>query len=216
MSPISTTQQGIIAQQECAKLLMLGSDGTLEVTWELTDDERRDLEAHVHGEFGRSLVFQVKSTTYQEHRWKAHHLAIHFAVATKRLISHPLFWYFFAYLDLKAMVFADPVFLVPSAEVHAHAAPKRREATWTFNCSASLDPASKDRWRRYQVGTRDVGQRVLQLLKELRAQPGAPAAGLAEVPDPLWVTLRSEPGRRRPGEPDSKRAPAPAPRHNHG
>ncbi len=63
--PISDVQQGIIAQQEYMKLLMWGSDGQIEVTAPVTDDERRDLETHIRGEFGRSLVFQVTSTRYR-------------------------------------------------------------------------------------------------------------------------------------------------------
>jgi len=48
------------------KLLMSGSDGLIEVTAPVTDDERRDLETHIRGEFGRSLVFQVTSTRYRQ------------------------------------------------------------------------------------------------------------------------------------------------------
>jgi hypothetical protein len=45
--PLSLVQQGLIAQQEFAKLLMMGSDGRIEVASPLTDDERRDFEIHV-------------------------------------------------------------------------------------------------------------------------------------------------------------------------
>lgn len=94
MTPISTTQQGVIAEREFMKLLMLGSDGELEVSAPVTDDERRDLETHIRGRFTNGLIFQVKSTTHIDHRFKARRLAIHFPVAKDRLISHPLFWYF--------------------------------------------------------------------------------------------------------------------------
>src|SRR5712692_1173099 len=46
---ISLFQQGLIVQQEFAKLLMLGSGGRIEVAAPLTDDERRDCESHVSG-----------------------------------------------------------------------------------------------------------------------------------------------------------------------
>ncbi len=81
MSPISTTQQGLIAEQEFMKLLMLGSGGDLEVSKPVTDDERRDLETHIRGQFTPSLIFQVKSTTHVDHRFKARRLSIHFPVA---------------------------------------------------------------------------------------------------------------------------------------
>jgi hypothetical protein len=45
---ISLLQQGLIVQQEFAKLLMMGSGGPLELAPPLlTDDERRDFEIHV-------------------------------------------------------------------------------------------------------------------------------------------------------------------------
>ncbi len=193
MSPLSTTQQGLIGQQEFAKLLMLGTDGELEVTWSLTDDERRDLETHVHGEFGRSLAIQVKSTTYLEHRWKARHLAIHFPVREDRLTDHPLFWYFFAYLDRETMAFADPAFLVPSGEVHAHASPKLRGDTWSFLFAASLEPTSRDRWRDFRVAPRAVGPRVLDILKKSRRVRVPAAAATRRVllpPETVWVRKR--------------------------
>jgi hypothetical protein len=62
LSPISSTQQGIIAQQEFAKLVVLGSDGQLEVAWSLTDDERRDVEVHAQGQNPDAPSSQEKGT----------------------------------------------------------------------------------------------------------------------------------------------------------
>ena len=112
MSPITFTQQGIITQCELAKILIVTSDGLLEVALPLTDDERR-----------------------------AYHLSMFFSVPKDNLISHPNFWYFFGYFDMKAMAFANPVFIVPSAEVHSHASPRLERDRWTFTFSASLDPS---------------------------------------------------------------------------
>src|SRR5438552_4720822 len=65
MSPrftrISLVQQGIIAQNEFAKLLMMGSRGLIELAAPLTDEERRDFEIHIHGFYGLALAVQVKS-----------------------------------------------------------------------------------------------------------------------------------------------------------
>jgi hypothetical protein len=188
--PITTTQQGTIAQWEIMKLLMLGSDGELEVTAPVTDDERRDMETHIRGQFGHSLVFQAKSTTRVEHRWKARTLDIFFPVAKDRLISHPLFWYFFGYLDLIAMGFGEPVFVVPSDEVHKHASPHLERDIWRFKFAASLEPDSRDHWRNYQVSTREVGRHVLDLLKtlpeKLKVSPSE-AASFTAPTDILWV-----------------------------
>jgi hypothetical protein len=197
VSPLSPTQKGIIGQQEFAKLMMLGSDGELEVAAPLTDDERRDLEAHRRRHF-TSLAFQVKITTYLEHRYRARHFSIHFLVERDRLINDRRFWYVFAYLDLAAMAFSDPVFLVPSTEVHTHAVPHLRGNTWSFSFQASLAPAARDRWKPYQVATKDVGRRVLKLLAELpRTRPSRQLAALrrAMPPDTVWVKAK---GRAAP------------------
>ena len=49
---ISDVQQGVITQNEFAKLGMMGSGGRLEFTAPLTDEERRDFEVHEHGQYG--------------------------------------------------------------------------------------------------------------------------------------------------------------------
>src|SRR2546430_14460589 len=67
MSPrltrISLVQQGVIAQNEFAKLLMMGSRGLIELAAPLTDEERRDFEIHIHGSYGSALAVQGKSVT---------------------------------------------------------------------------------------------------------------------------------------------------------
>src|SRR5437879_2463300 len=60
--PLSNVQHGVIAQNEFAKYLMMGSGGRIELAAPLTDEERRDFEIHVHGEYGSGLAVQVKST----------------------------------------------------------------------------------------------------------------------------------------------------------
>ena len=166
MSPITFTQQGIITQCELAKILIITSDGVLEVAFPLTDDDRRDMEIHLRGKFARSVALQVKSTVHLEHRFKAYQLSMFFSVPKDRLITHPNFWYFFGYFDMKAMAFANPVFIVPSAEVHSHASPRLDGNRWTFNFSASLDPDSQDHWVPFRVQTDEVGVRVLDIFRD--------------------------------------------------
>jgi len=193
VSPISTTQQGVIAEHEFMKLLMLGSDGELEVTAPVTDDERRDLETHIRGQFTPGRIFQVKSTTYMEHRFKARHLSIHFSVAKSRLISHPLFWYFCGFLDLLAQGYADPVFPVPSTEMHQHANPQLKGDTWSFNFAPSLEPDAADYWRPYQHTTKAVGKYILHVLRnqKLSASPLLAAGWAQELPPGvIWVRAR--------------------------
>jgi hypothetical protein len=163
VSPISFTQQGVVTQYALAIILIVTSDGLLEVAVPVTDDDRRDMEIHIQQNFGQSVALQVKSTTYLAHRFKAYQLSMFFSVPKDKLISHPNFWYFFGYFDLKAMAYRDPVFIVPSEEVHAHAAPHLDGDRWTFNFSASLDPASQDHWVPWRVPTHKVGPRVLDI-----------------------------------------------------
>ncbi len=201
---ITTTQQGIIAQQEFAKLLMLGSEGQIEVSSPMSDDERRDMETHIRGQFGHGVAFQVKSTTHRVRRGgrKASWISIRFAVPEARLISHPLFWYFLAYLDLEAMAFVDPVFLIPSAQLHEHASRSIKGGAWHISVHLSLDRHSNDQWHTYQASPHEVGRRVVQILEDLPltlAVPAAEAAALTSQAGLTWVTRTPVP--RRPGAP---------------
>ena len=193
MSPITFTQQGIITQCELAKILIITSDGLLEVALPLTDDDRRDMEIHMRGKFARNIAFQVKSTLHLEHRFKAYQLSMFFSVRKEKLISHPNFWYFFGYFDLKAMAFANPVFIVPSAEVHSHAAPHLDGDRWTFNFAASLDPDSQDHWVPFRVQTYEVGKRVLDIFgNEQVGRATSPLpANLAELDGLVLVGQRA-------------------------
>jgi len=147
--------------------------GRLEVALPVTDDDRRDMEIHIRGKFARSIALQVKSTTHLSHRFKAYHLSMFFSVPKDKLINHPNFWYFFGYFDMKAMAYTDPVFIVPSEDVHTHAAPHLNGDRWTFNFSASLDPASQDHWVRWRTPTQEVGSRVLDIFGNEQVGRGA-------------------------------------------
>src|SRR5260370_30483670 len=193
MSPITFTQQGIITQCEVAKILIITSDGMREVALPLTDDDRRDMEIHLRGKFARNVAFQVKSTLHLAHPFKANHLSMFFSVPKDRLVTHPNFWYFFGYFDVKALAFANPVFIVPSAEVHSHAAPHLDGDRWTFNFGASLDPASQDHWVPFRVETHEVGSRVLDIFgnEQVRRDASPLPAALAELDGLVMVGQRA-------------------------
>jgi hypothetical protein len=188
--PISLVQQGLIVQQEFAKLLMMGSRGRIEVAAPLTDDERRDYEIHVRGQYGFGLAVQVKSTLkLHQFGGNARYLRCSFPVRASRVVNDPLYWYFIAHLDPKMMRFTDPVFLVPSSELHKHAAPKRKGAFWTFIFVASVEAKTRDHWHRFRVDTLKLGSRVLEIMRDLRGRGklARPSAEILSQPDSMWV-----------------------------
>jgi hypothetical protein len=193
MSPISFTQQGVVTQYALAIILIVTSGGLLEVALPMTDDDRRDMEIHLRGKFAESIALQVKSTTHLAHRFKAYHLSMFFSVPKDKLINHPNFWYVFGYFDMKAIAYRDPLFIVPSEEVHRHAAPHLDGDRWTFNFSASLDPASQDHWVRWRTPTREVGSRVLDIFgKEQVSRRTSPLPAELAGLDGLLLVGQSE------------------------
>src|SRR5438445_3532617 len=187
MSAVSFIQQGIVAQYEFANILTLGTAGRLEAAAPLADDERRDFEIHIKGDYLRSLAVQVKSAR-NLFSWEGHkYLRIRFAVASARVVNHPRFFYFFAHLDLHAMVFTEPVFLVPSAVVHAHA--RRMSATMSeFLFNANLGAHSTDKWTPYRLSITEVGPAVLSVLSDLPVPLHASArvSKLSAMPGTAW------------------------------
>jgi hypothetical protein len=193
--PITRVQQGAIGQFLAAILMMMGSNGKLEVAVPMSDDDRRDQEVHARGVFGKSLALQIK-TSMQLHL-RPHLITpllyVHFSVQAERVISHPLFWYLFAYLDRKTMTFADPIFLVDSATVHAHAVPRLRNGVWHFGFQASMGPKGRDLWVPYRVHPADLGNRILQILHGHAQLEAANFASMLGIQDPelLWVVRRA-------------------------
>jgi hypothetical protein len=175
---LSSVQQGVIGQFLAAVLMMLGSNGLLEIAAPMSDDERRDQEVHIRGLFEMGLALQVKTSTYLPLHPHSRHptLQIQFNVVASRLINHPRFWYLFGYLDKEKMGFGDPLFLVPSATVHEKSYAKREGERWHFELQASMSPTSHDMYAPYQVAGRDLGKRVLQIIREAGTKPTAELA----------------------------------------
>ena len=187
---ITLVQQGLIVQQEFAKLVMMGSKGRIELAPPLTDDERRDWELHIRGQFGFGFAVQVKSTMHlQTKHQKAPAFHCFFRVPIKHLITSPYFYYFLAHLDPKLMCLADPVFLIPSAVFHKYAGPRRHGAYMQFTFMANMLATSKDRWRPYKVNPLEVGEKVLDTMTYLRRHriPVDQAAALLSMPHALRV-----------------------------
>ena len=191
--PITSVQQGVIGQFLAAVLMMLGSDGLLEVAAPMSDDERRDQEIHIRGLFGLGLALQVKTSTLLHLPKRSVHplLKVHFSVQAERLIDHPLFWYLFAYLDTEKMCLGDPLFLVPSAFVHSHGLARQEAGRWHFQLQARMSPTAHDIWAPWQVASRNLGQRVLEIIREAIKDPTAQLPShLGEAPGLLFVAGR--------------------------
>jgi hypothetical protein len=186
--PISRVQQGTVTESEFVKFGVLGSDGELEFSRPATDDDQRDADVHRRSDFRIGLGFQVKSAVTLEDHDGTDRLHIRFKVLKDRLVTHPLFFYFFAYLDLSIMRLADPVFIVPSAEVHRHAIPHLQGETWHFDFKAGLGPKAYGRWVPYRVDTLQVGKRILAIIHDLEKEKLAMTPQDALGPsDLLWV-----------------------------
>jgi len=166
VSPLSDVQFSRFAEMEAAKLLTFGRPrGVLEVMVPMTDDERRDLEAHIKEHFRLSAALQVKASYVLYRLGRAPRLQKSFVVRPERLIEDPFFFYFFGYMDLETMAYRAPVFLVPSHIVHKEAVHELRGGLIHFNFVASMDPASKDRWRPYACDPSEVAGRVVKFLR---------------------------------------------------
>jgi hypothetical protein len=199
--PISLVQQGILAEFLFNVLAVFGSDGLLEVARQATDDDRRDADVHRRGDFSLNLGFQIKSALQVAHPWAADQLHIRFTVLKDRLVTHPNFWYFFAYMDPRIMRFADPVFIVPSAEIHKHAIPHLHGDTWHFDFHASLGPDAHDRWVPYRVNTLEVAKRILAIIADLEKSQSAPGAPLNPLGTSELIWVRRASGLSVPGGP---------------
>jgi hypothetical protein len=182
---MTRVQEGVVGQFEAAKLMMMGSGGKLEVAAPYSDDDRRDQEIHARGQFGKALALQMKTTMRLFRHGATYRVSFVSRIRRERIVSNPLFWYLFAYLDPKTMAFGDPVFLVPSALVHASL--KRRQGTTYLAFHASMSPNSHDEWVPYRVHPADLGKRVLQILKTSGRLPTAGRIVLPGGPDVIWA-----------------------------
>lgn len=165
MSPLSSVQFSRFSELEVAKILTFGSGGLLEVLVPMTDDERRDIETHLKEHFRLSLAIQVKARHVLVRRNRAELLIIRFDERRERLIASPFFFYLFGYMDLELMQYRPPVFFVPSEVIHREADPRPHGDLVRFTFGASMDPASKGRWRPYACDPAEVAERVVKFLR---------------------------------------------------
>ena len=173
--PLSNLQIGTIAQYDVAKLVVIGSDGRVELSWPMTDDERRDAEVHIRAHFGETLALQVKTVTHlQRPRGRVTaQLQIPFAVRKEHLITDPRLWYHLSWFSLATAGFVDPQYFANSTKVHKSAVPRLRNGVWRFSFQANLAEDSRDIWVPDRVHGIEVGRRILQILDDQAQLPRA-------------------------------------------
>jgi len=192
VSGLSDVQFSRFAEMEAAKLLTFGRPrGVLEVMVPMTDDERRDLEAHIKEHFRLSAALQVKASYVLYRLGRAPRFQKSFVVKPERLIEDLFFFYFFGYMDLETMAYRAPVFLVPSHIVHNEAVHQLRGGLIHFNFIASMDPSSRDRWRPYACDPSEVAGRMVRFLRAQehrnRASLGRPDGSVIAQPGTILV-----------------------------
>lgn len=169
---ITTTQQGVITEAEFAKVVILTSNGALVPARPVADDDRRDYEIHIRRHFLESLATQLKTAKRLRLHGRSRVLQINFRVKAP-LVSDDRLWYFLAHFDIDQMRFIDPVFLVPSRFLHKHAFHGVGRGAIQLQFKASMEADSQDMWSPFRLTQKELGRRILQILKDLEGQAGA-------------------------------------------
>ncbi|HET9849405.1 MAG TPA: hypothetical protein VFR68_12730 [Candidatus Dormibacteraeota bacterium] len=106
------------------------------------------------------------------------------------MISHPLYWFLFAFLDTETMTFRDPLFLIPSEVFFAYIKStakykKTRQVAFLFHANMALH--SHDMWAPYRVLCKELGPRLLQILRAAEQSPTASRLGADFTIEPGMV-----------------------------
>lgn len=195
---LSEVQRGVIGQTEAAKIVMVTTNGEVECDYPATDDEHRDVETHRRGHFVAAAL-QIKTTWRLWTHRRSQIIQIPFTVRAGRLVGDARFYYLFGFFDQVTMTFRDPLFLVPSIEVHKHAMPRLVGGRWHFMFQASLKPGAKDRWSPYRVTAAELGKVLLKVIRRLEKEEAAARSGkmsryiAARAGEGvLWVSVRKQ------------------------
>jgi hypothetical protein len=175
---LNNLQIGKIGEMELVKHIIVGSEGQLNAFVPVAPDDKRDVEVCLRQGFEPGIAIQSKVRT-QARRDLLDPLDFGWVVSPDRLVDDTRFFYFFAHLDLKACRLSELVLLVPSTVVHADVRMLDSEGLRGFRLFASLHPLYRDRWSPYRVPLGDLGQRVVEIIRELNAGRVRPASLIA-------------------------------------
>lgn len=164
---LSPTQEGQIGQFEAGKYAVVTSGGLVEIAWPWTDDDHRDMEAHLRHLFYPPAALQVKTTWRLWVHRASEVIQILFRLPPERVLNDPAFWYLFGFMDAKLVTFRDPLFLVNSKDVHERAEPRLVDGIWHFTFEASLKPGTHDKWSPNQVPAAKLGDAVVGIIRDL-------------------------------------------------
>jgi hypothetical protein len=158
---ISASRLGKSVEYLVAASCVLASDGKLNVSTSMVDDEGVDLVFH-RSDHVATLAVQVKSrslgtvTLSQYERFLAN-------VRSETFRPRPSLYVLFVAADVPGGTF-DLAWLVPSEVLAARARPNARGR---LRFSASPKANSADQWREYRVSRAELPQRILSVLDSL-------------------------------------------------
>lgn len=158
---ISPSRLGKAVEYLVAASCVLSSDGMLNVSTSMVDDEGVDLVFH-RSDHVATLAVQVKArslgtvTLSQNERFLAD-------VRSETFRPRPSLYMLFVAVDVPNGTF-DLAWLVPSEVLAARATPNARGR---LRFSASPKPTSADQWSDYRVGRAELSRRVLGALRSL-------------------------------------------------
>lgn len=182
---LTETAEGIAGQLLVAAAAMLGSHGVVKAGFPVVDDEGRDVELHLGGEFPGTFAVQVKTTIRLYRAGQRWVMRVRVWLLPENVISHGCYWYLFAYVDRSLTSLGPYLFLVPSPVVHDRLRKRGAGGLRSLSFAASMEPQSHDQWARYRLTPGELGERLVELMRQ------APK-GLAET-DTL-AALRKIPG----------------------
>lgn len=158
---ISASRLGKAVEYLVAASCVLASDGQLNVSTSMVDDEGVDLVFH-RSDHVATLAVQVKSrslgtvTLSRHERFLAN-------VRSETFRPRASLYMLFVAVDVPDGTF-NLAWLVPSEVLAARAQPNARGR---LRFSASPKPHSADQWREYRVSRGELAQRILNVLDSL-------------------------------------------------
>jgi hypothetical protein len=189
--PLSSIQKGAIGQFAFLATAIVTGKGQLEVYTPAIDNEGRDAEVRRHLRPTPGIGIQVKVAFRSLKLRHSDYLEMWFPIREKRVQNDPRLWYFFAVFDHKELRLRNPGFLIRSDVFHKMARRNTTKGHVNYSFIASLEPDSRDRWRRFRVLLSDLGPRLLEIVDGIQLTAEARSAPL-----PTHAIVLGRKGRR--------------------